>query len=122
MPTLQPCRECGHQVSESAAACPNCGAVEPRTSHSTLETQAYDKRDEAAWRPFFIAYWLVGLSGLGILAALMPRPDSPVGFGLGLLVVAGAVVLLFWGHFRMRDRQDAARWKAFEEIRRKHEK
>lgn len=26
---LTKCNDCGHQISESAAACPNCGALRP---------------------------------------------------------------------------------------------
>ena len=30
---MKPCRECEHQVSEQAAACPNCGAPAPAKEH-----------------------------------------------------------------------------------------
>lgn len=37
---LAPCADCGHQVSDSADACPNCGRPPARAATSRSETRA----------------------------------------------------------------------------------
>lgn len=43
---MKSCRECGHQVSEQALACPNCGA--PRPAQERWDGWGYEYRSSAS--------------------------------------------------------------------------
>ncbi|MBK1790693.1 hypothetical protein [Persicirhabdus sediminis] len=42
---MKPCRECKHEVSEQARACPNCGAPEP--AKDKFDGYGYEYKSEA---------------------------------------------------------------------------
>ncbi len=45
---LQPCRSCGHDVSEDAESCPQCGAPYPAEGEKTAHRLVGSKEREAA--------------------------------------------------------------------------
>ena len=79
---LQPCRECGHDTSTEAAACPKCGAPNPtgvgpskqrqdtsgKTDTATVTKGVFAGMAGCALAPFIIGFVLLLL--LIILASL----------------------------------------------------
>jgi predicted amidophosphoribosyltransferase len=60
---LQPCAECGAQISDNAAACPQCGS--PPTKHSNV----------LRWLGA-IAFVFVGLFVLGLVVGSSPEAEA----------------------------------------------
>ena len=51
---MKPCRECGHEVSEQALTCPNCGAPQPaRGKNGTAGDSSINRKP-----PFWAGPWL----------------------------------------------------------------
>jgi hypothetical protein len=53
---MQPCRECKHQISEQAAACPNCGA--PFPAQAVWDGRGYEYKSRAT----FLGYPMLHIS------------------------------------------------------------
>jgi uncharacterized membrane protein YvbJ len=88
---LRPCAECGKEVSEKAASCPNCGAPISGNSGVLLNPQSHTKvtRTGAKWEGIGFILIIVGM-----ISAMMAQG----GFG-GLLLVLGFIVFII-GRFK----------------------
>ena len=81
---MKPCRECGHEVSERAVACPNCGA--PRPALERFDGYGFEYRSRAS----FLGLPLLHVS----FKVRNRRPVPAVGviaigqFGLGVVTIA----------------------------------
>jgi TM2 domain-containing membrane protein YozV len=64
---LSPCRECGHQVSSEATACPSCGVPNPSTEPPPLNARHWEPQPPA--QPQVVYVQRQGPSG-GIAAVL----------------------------------------------------
>lgn len=53
--SLSNCRECGHQVSASAAACPSCGAPEPTVDREIVARKRRYVKPWIAWPVVLVA-------------------------------------------------------------------
>lgn len=75
---LQPCRECGHEVSTEADTCPNCGVRKP--TQSSLMAFLTKSRGSRSGCGSGCGGLLVAIIGIGILAAvLIPSPEDGSG-------------------------------------------
>lgn len=90
---LSECRECGHQVSTEAYACPSCGAVDPASGSHSGESESseggsltFDSRP--TWRS------QAGLL-LVLFALVLIGFESELGWGVLWLVIPTAGVLLY---------------------------
>lgn len=85
------CSECGKEVSEKAASCPNCGAPISSNSSVSLHPQSHAKvtRTGAKWE---------GIGFILIVVGMIMAMASQGGFG-GLLLVMGFIVFLI-GRFK----------------------
>ena len=89
---MKPCRECGHEVSEQALTCPNCGAPQP--AREKWDGWGFEYRSEAS---------LFGWPWLHISFIYRPnrRPVPAIGiiaigqFGLGVINISQFGVGLF---------------------------
>lgn len=78
---LVDCRDCGHKVSDSAAACPGCGSIR----------KAYN---ELNWPAFHMAGAALVIS---IVSASLPA-STPLWARLFTIVISGLLVTIFaWG-------------------------
>jgi len=84
------CSECGKEVSDKAASCPNCGAPIAGVSSVSLNPQSHAKvtRTGAKWEGIGFILIVIGL--------IMAIAGQRVG---GLLMVAGFVVFII-GRFK----------------------
>jgi uncharacterized membrane protein YvbJ len=85
------CAECGKEVSDKAASCPNCGAPISGASPVSLNPQSHIKvtRTGAKWE---------GIGFVLIIVGMIMAMASQGGFG-GLLIAVGFVVFII-GRFK----------------------
>ena len=70
---LNPCRECGHQISSTAAACPKCGAPGP-AAIAQPQPIAQPRRGTNPW---MIIGWII------VLILLLPLATCFMAIGAG---------------------------------------
>ena len=80
---MQPCRECHHQISEQAMACPNCGAPFP----------ARDKRDGWGYE-YKSPVTIMGIPLVHICFKYRNRTQTPFGRGLSMPVPAKGIIAI----------------------------
>ncbi|NUM36675.1 MAG: zinc-ribbon domain-containing protein [Candidatus Brocadiae bacterium] len=85
------CTECGKEVSDKAASCPNCGVPILGASAVSLNPQSHAKvtRTGAKWE---------GIGFILIIVGMIMAMASQGGFG-GLLIAVGFVVFII-GRFK----------------------
>src|SRR4051812_44943657 len=81
--SLKNCRECGRDVSSSAATCPHCGAPDAWISSEALEDVEMERRIDANWRPYLWTYWIGGIVVVGGSWGLIGNNLGSFGYVLG---------------------------------------
>lgn len=98
---LVDCRDCGHKVSDSAAACPGCGAIR----------KAYN---ELNWPAFHLAGAALVIS---IVSGSLPA-STPLWARLLTIVVCGVLITIFaWA---LPNRAENRRFKKLDKARKKY--
>jgi hypothetical protein len=60
---LQPCRECGQQISAQAASCPHCGAPNPAASRP-VASKGDKRRSRGVWIFLFVVFVVLAVGSL----------------------------------------------------------
>jgi hypothetical protein len=68
------CPECGHEVSENASFCPNCG--NPRSNRSN--TPVLIEQTGKIWKKIFLVSWFLIIFGIVIISKFY----TPSGMGI----------------------------------------
>jgi hypothetical protein len=79
---LQPCRECGHEVSTEAQTCPHCGAGQPAVNAEHSLSAPFAK---APQRRVWPTLGCLGLLGFLLWAIGQGTHDQPPSLALGQL-------------------------------------
>jgi uncharacterized membrane protein YvbJ len=90
---LIPCDECGKEISEKAAACPNCGAPVSGKSSVSLDPKSHAKvtRTGAKWEGIGFILILVGM-----FMAFFTHQEKSLAVGS---IVAGFIIFII-GRFK----------------------
>lgn len=88
--SLIKCSECGHQVSDKAAACPNCGnpMAIPAVSKEVRTIQQTAKKYKAMQLIGFL------IIIIGLLIAVTNQQNIANMIGVGVIVLGGIVVVI----------------------------
>ena len=90
------CKECGKEVSDKAASCPNCGA--PISDNITVNLKSGSKvkltRPGLKWEA--IGFVLIAISIFQITASIISKDNSPVG---GIMLLIGLIIFTI-GRFK----------------------
>jgi len=82
---MQPCRECKHQISEQATACPNCGA--PYPARAEWDGWGYEYKSEATFLGYPMIHISFKYSANGV--PVMARGVIAIGqFGIGAVNIS----------------------------------
>src|SRR5690606_24154509 len=83
------CPECGHDVSDSAVACPNCGKPLGTRPVTPARPVVVNERDEGGIPPWaFVAMGVVAILVLFFIFAMMGRDDDTANSNLRVAVEA----------------------------------
>ena len=80
---MKPCRECSHQISEQAMACPNCGA--PFPAQEKWDGWGYEYKSPAT---------IMGVPLVHISFKYHNRRQTPFGPGLSIPVPAKGIIAI----------------------------
>jgi hypothetical protein len=99
---MKPCRDCGHQVSEQAFACPSCGA--PYPAKAKWDGWGYEYKSEARlfglpllhiafkYRPNKVPVVAVGIVSIGQFGAGIINISQ---FGIGVVSISQFTVAVY---------------------------
>ena len=106
--TVITCPECGHRVSDQAAACPQC--ARPMRQAPTVIVDPYREpvqtiqRTSKKYKGFMLAGVLIFFVGCGMFvenvstAGARPDPSNIVIAAAGIILFAWARVAAWWNH------------------------